>query len=172
MLAPRSIERWRWRRRRAPSRSPSGSGLGQRSCSDPARNRYLPTMVDVDPDLPPRPDRPSLSDWEHQDLTPIRARRRGWAALLAAIVAGSLVVGAIAGGIDVAQQPIAPRGSSSDYRFLGVIGGHPVRWNPCEPIHYVIDPGLAPNGSLDDVYQAIAKISAATGIRFVYDGPT
>jgi hypothetical protein len=126
-------------------------------------------MVEMDP-LPPRPDRAPLSDWEHQDLTPLPARRRRLgAAVLATLVAGTLVLAAIAGGIDVSRN-VAPRGSSSDYRFLAVIGGEPVRWNPCEPIHYVIDPGAAPEGSMDDVHQAIAKVSAATRIPFVYDG--
>jgi hypothetical protein len=126
-------------------------------------------MVEMDP-LPPRPDRAPLSDWEHQDLTPLPARRRRrGVAMLATLVAGTLVIGAIADGIDVSRS-VAPRGSSNDYRFLAVIGGEPVRWNPCEPIHYVIDPGAAPDGSMDDVHQAIAKISAATRISFVYDG--
>jgi hypothetical protein len=87
------------------------------------------------------------------------------------LVAATVAIGAIAGGIDVTRT-VPPRGSTNDYRFLAVIGGRPVRWNPCEAIHYVIDPGLAPQGSLDDVYTAIARISAATGIPFVYDGVT
>jgi hypothetical protein len=126
-------------------------------------------MVGMDPDVPQRPDEPSLSDWEHQDLTPLARRRRRGVGALALIMGVTLVVGAVAGGVDVAQN-VHPRGSQRDYRFLAVIGGEPVRWNPCAPIHYVIDPGHAPEGSLDDVYQAIAKISAATGITFVYEG--
>jgi hypothetical protein len=127
-------------------------------------------MDDMDPAIPPRPDRDSLSDWQHLDLTPrpLPRRRRG-AAIIATIVAGTLVIGAVAGGIDVSQN-IGPKGSSTDYRFLAVIGGEPVRWNPCEPIHYVIDPGLAPDGSIDDVHEAIRRISSATGITFVFDG--
>jgi hypothetical protein len=129
-------------------------------------------MVDMEPGFPPRPDRPSLSDWERLDLTPVPVRRRGrWAGIVAMLVAATVLVGAIAGGVDVSRS-VAPRGSSNDYRFLAVIGGDPVRWNPCEPMHYVIDPGLASQGSLDDVYTAIARISAATGIPFVYDGLT
>src|SRR5207247_5102281 len=159
-------------RARAPSRSRNGSALGWRSCSGTARNRYLPTMVDMDPELPPRPDRPSLSDWERLDLTPTPIRRRGrWLGLVATLVAATVLIGAVAGGIDVSRN-VPPRGSANDYRFLSVIGGRPVRWNPCEPIHYVIDPGVAPQGSLDDVYTAIARISAAAGITFVYDGLT
>jgi hypothetical protein len=129
-------------------------------------------MDDMEPGLPPRPDRPSLSDWERLDLTPQPARRRGrWLGLIATFLAATVLIGAIAGGIDVTRQ-VAPRGSSNDYRYLAVIGGRPVRWNPCDPIHYVIDPGMAPQGSLDDVHTSIARISAATGIPFVYDGLT
>jgi hypothetical protein len=55
---------------------------------------------------------------------------------------------------------------------MAMIGGRPVRWNPCQPIHYVVDPGAAPPGSLQDVQDAVLKVSAATGIAFVYDGLT
>jgi hypothetical protein len=129
-------------------------------------------MVDMDPGLPPRPDRAPLNDWEHQDLTPLPSRRKRLsAAVLATIVAATLVVGAVAGGIDVSQN-IGPRGSNSDYRFLAVIGGEPVRWNPCEPIHYVVNTQEAPQGSLQDVQEAISRVSVDTGVTFVFDGST
>jgi hypothetical protein len=51
-------------------------------------------------------------------------------------------------------------------------GCHPVRFNPCEPIHYVVNSRLAPPGALDDLEPAFAQLSAATGMTFVNDGPT
>lgn len=51
-------------------------------------------------------------------------------------------------------------------------GDGPVRWNPCEPIHYVVNVGSAPPGSLNDVQEAVQRTSAATGIAFAYDGLT
>jgi hypothetical protein len=59
---------------------------------------------------------------------------------------------------------------SHEYSFMATLGGQPVRWNPCEPIHYVVNLGAAPVGSLRDVQDAVLRISSATGIAFVYDG--
>jgi len=49
-----------------------------------------------------------------------------------------------------------------------------VRWNPCVPIHYAVDTSAAadPAGALADVRAAVAKVASASGLRFVYDGPT
>jgi len=130
-------------------------------------------MVGMEPPVPPRPDeRPSRFDWEGVDWTPLptRRRRRG-AALVATLVACALVAAAIAGGV-TATKTIAPKGSSRDYKFLAVVGGEPVRWNPCQPIHYAIAAASAPQGSSDDVYEAVQRISSATRITFLYDGQT
>ena len=50
--------------------------------------------------------------------------------------------------------------------------GVPVRYNPCEDQHYVINPASAPAGAVDEVKAAFERIGAASGIRFVYDGAT
>ena len=62
----------------------------------------------------------------------------------------------------------------SRYSFLEVRSGGclPVRFNPCEPIHYVVNPAMAPSGGVADVQTAFDQLSAATGITFVNDGPT
>jgi len=61
-----------------------------------------------------------------------------------------------------------------DYSFLAARdrGCLPVRFNPCEPIHYVVNSALAPPGALDDLQGAIRRVEAATGLTFVNDGPT
>jgi hypothetical protein len=65
----------------------------------------------------------------------------------------------------------APAGPG--YSFLKVNpSGAPVRWDPCTPIHYQLDLASAPAWAATDVGHALAAISAATGIDFVYDGPT
>ena len=61
---------------------------------------------------------------------------------------------------------------SHEFTFMATIGGAPVRWNPCEPIHYVVNLGAAPPGSLQDVQDAVLRLSGATGIAFTYDGLT
>ena len=59
-----------------------------------------------------------------------------------------------------------------DYSFLEAREGgcHPVRFNPCEPIHYVLNAALAPPGAVDDLQEAIRRLEAASGLTFVNDG--
>jgi hypothetical protein len=61
-----------------------------------------------------------------------------------------------------------------DYAFLEARPGGclPVRFNPCEPIRYVVNAALAPAGALDDLQAAITKVEEATGLSFVNDGPS
>lgn len=61
-----------------------------------------------------------------------------------------------------------------DYAFLEAQRGgcQPVRFNPCEPVHYVLNATLAPPGAVEDLHAAMRKIEAATGLTFVNDGPT
>lgn len=61
-----------------------------------------------------------------------------------------------------------------DYAFLETRPGgcQPVRFNPCEPIHYVVNAALAPPGATDDMQKAIEVVEAVTGVDFVNDGPT
>ncbi|MDR6792899.1 hypothetical protein J2X12_001800 [Pseudarthrobacter oxydans] len=86
-------------------------------------------------------------------------------------------LGAPPPGLEESDAPLAaadppPLGSDS-YHFLAVNGdGSPVGYSPCRPLHYVINNELAPAGSQQLVTESIATISAATGIRFIYDGTT
>ncbi|MDQ3897413.1 MAG: M10 family metallopeptidase domain-containing protein, partial [Actinomycetota bacterium] len=61
-----------------------------------------------------------------------------------------------------------------NYSFLFVTpdGCKPIRFNPCEPIHYVVNPTDAPPGGVDDVRQAFRMIAEAGGYTFVDDGFT
>jgi hypothetical protein len=92
--------------------------------------------------------------------------------VLAAVVAAALLataVGTFGGGAAVRRLAAG----SGSYKFLRVgPGGVPVRWNPCSPIRYRVNLSAAPAGALDDVRQAIARVAAATGDRFVYEGTT
>jgi hypothetical protein len=61
------------------------------------------------------------------------------------------------------------RGHAATYRFLRQnADGTPYRWDPCTPIHYLVND--APPGSIPIVQEAVARVSEATGITFVYDG--
>jgi len=61
-----------------------------------------------------------------------------------------------------------------DYSFLEARQGgcHPVRFNPCEPIHYVVNAALAPPGAVGDLQAAMRLLEQASGLTFVNDGPT
>jgi hypothetical protein len=62
----------------------------------------------------------------------------------------------------------APAGS---YAFMAEpTPGNPIRWNPCAAVHWVFNPAHAPVNGLLAVKSAIARVSATTGLSFVYDG--
>jgi hypothetical protein len=110
---------------------------------------------------PPIPLRVDLSD----DDAPPPRRRPAWVLAVVLLLVVSLALVAIAPLL--AGEPE----HGTDFAFLGrAPSGDPVRWNPCDPIHYVVNASLAPTGSLEDVHEAIRRISDATGIAFAYDG--
>ncbi len=70
-------------------------------------------------------------------------------------------------------QPEKPAIASDAYNFLATNSdGSPVGYSPCRPLHYVVNADLAPEGAEKLVDDSIATISEATGIVFIYDGPT
>lgn len=62
----------------------------------------------------------------------------------------------------------------ASYSFFAVAddGCTPIRFNPCEPIHFVINPTNAPPEGVDDVREAFARLGRATGMEFVDEGLT
>ncbi|MFI5495856.1 M66 family metalloprotease [Actinoplanes sp. NPDC051859] len=63
----------------------------------------------------------------------------------------------------------AAAGNRKAYKLMG----DPVaRWNPCDVIGYRFNPARAPKGALTDLKGAVKRVSAATGLRFVYRGTT
>lgn len=65
-------------------------------------------------------------------------------------------------------------GLAFNYSFLFTTpdGCQPVRFNPCDPIRYVVNPADAPPGGVDDVRQAFKIIAAAGGYAFEDMGTT
>lgn len=62
------------------------------------------------------------------------------------------------------------RGLASSY---ALISSNPVgRWDPCTPIRYRLNLAKAPSGVTADIRTALANISRATGLQFVYAGTT
>lgn len=73
--------------------------------------------------------------------------------------------------------PVTPAKSSKAWRasaFQTDADGRetttPVRWSPCRPIRYVVNPAGAPPGGAVIVDTAFRRISAATGLQFVAAG--
>ena len=129
---------------------------------------------------------------------PPRWRRRNWTgvgtAILVVAVVGLGVVaehlGVLPGarpvasadvpspGVEAADEPLgspppAPAGGGA-YEFMAVQddGVTPVAYDPCRPLHYVVRPSNAPFGGDQLVQDAVARISAVTGLQFVFDGVT
>ena len=71
-------------------------------------------------------------------------------------------------------QPLPGAIDSRGFRpsFVDAESYAPVRYNPCEPIHYVINPTLAPPTAIEDLQTAFTMTGETTGLEFVYDGTT
>lgn len=80
-------------------------------------------------------------------------------------------------GYEAASSPLGlPPASNGSTAFVlqeSPDPGQPfVAYDPCRPVHYVVRPDLAPPGTDQLIREAVSAVSAATGLQFVYDGPT
>lgn len=104
-----------------------------------------------------------------------RTARRTTALAVAAVLSGSL-----AGLVPVAASPAAAAeviGNSASYRTTTVWNAQSgrselVRWDPCKEIGYKVNAYLGGRQGLQDVQAAVARLSAASGLRFRYLGST
>lgn len=117
------------------------------------------------------------------------------AGTIAAAVTAAVAVGAVALVAD--GRPPSPTGGGCpaaghvDPQVSGVEGGDiptlppaysfsavasdgctPVRWNPCAPVRFVVNPAGAPPGGPEDVREAFRRLGEATGITYVDGGLT
>jgi hypothetical protein len=115
---------------------------------------------------PPVPLRPDLAPPD----VDFRRRRRFplWVTAVCVVLALSMGALAVAPLFEGTEETHGP-----GFQFLDrTEDGTPTRWNPCDPIHYVVNATLAPPGSIEDVHEAVRRVSAATGIAFDYEGIT
>lgn len=75
------------------------------------------------------------------------------------------------GGTD-RLAPAGTAGTNSGYVISRTENNAPVRYDPCDTIHYVIRPDNAPAGGEQMIHDAVAKTARATGLVFAYDGTT
>ena len=94
-----------------------------------------------------------------------------------AMVAVGLVLVLIAGiGPTLASHPSRGDsrplfGGARSHAFIGRSDdGEPYRWDPCSAIHYQVDLGLLNDHVLDDVKEAVRRVSLASGLAFEFDG--
>ncbi len=114
--------------------------------------------------------------------------RSGLALLISIVVFGGILLFAPADGpaafrrlLGIGEDPLGdpadvPPGGT--HAFLETQPGdpdEPVAWDPCDEIHYEINPDAAPDDTdetKDFVENAVEIVSHWTGLKFVYDGTT
>jgi hypothetical protein len=70
---------------------------------------------------------------------------------------------------ELAVPPAPP--VAGTWRFIAEGTDGPVSFNACRPIHWQLRPGPGPAEAEELVVEALERVTAATGLRFVYDGP-
>ncbi|WP_394249402.1 matrixin family metalloprotease [Arthrobacter pityocampae] len=80
-------------------------------------------------------------------------------------------------GVEAGESPLGtppPAPASTAFALMDspVEDQQWVAYDPCRPVHYVVRPDNAPAGSEGLVQEAVAAVSAATGLQFVDDGLT
>jgi len=62
-------------------------------------------------------------------------------------------------------------GDDGSYAFINTtVDGDPVGWDPCQPIHYVVNPEGAPERWERIIRDGVETTAQASGFRFQYDG--
>lgn len=81
--------------------------------------------------------------------------------------------------VDAKDEPLGrppqSESSSTDYVFMQRTGGPksaPVTWDPCRPIHLVVNGADAPPDADRLLAEAASEVSRATGLQFVVEGPS
>lgn len=80
--------------------------------------------------------------------------------------------GHVARDVDGRIRPDTPEPSNFSFLYVGADGCTPLRFNPCEPIRYVTNETNARPADLEALTEALRRVTAATGLEFVHEGPT
>ena len=131
-----------------------------------------------------------LDQWYRDFEAPRRARSDAWRRFF--VTSATSVVAVVASLVVLHQQgvvvtfdgvgrlvgrgpAVAPGGTNGSYRFLATQPGGsrvPVTYNPCRPIHVVVNDDLAPQTADALLDSALARVAEVTGLEFVRDGRT
>ncbi len=90
---------------------------------------------------------------------------------------GSGVISGTSGGPAAGVQHRLGSGTQAaalapGYAFASVLDRRPVRWNPCAPIRWTVNPAGAPRGGVEVLRAAVARVAAASGTTWQYVGTT
>ena len=131
---------------------------------------------ELPPPPPPRPFRfplppaPRVGAPRPPGGVPSRRRDTIWIAIGLAFVLVAAIAGA-AGSVPSNDDRRPLFGSDRSHAFIGrSANGDPFRWDPCSPIRYQVDLGRANARVLRDVREAVRRTSAASGLRFRFEG--
>jgi hypothetical protein len=134
--------------------------------------------------MPPRPDRPKPSG------TPLFVAF--FLVLVLAVVLSVLAVTSLlrettdpaqrAAGSEATLTPSATPSPSAtptpgskiggSFKFLELVGGGPVRWDPCETITYAVNTRGVTSPVQPDLKEALRRVTRATGVEFTSVGAT
>jgi hypothetical protein len=123
----------------------------------------------------PTPATPATSRQSTPDLA---ATAQGPAAAVAAAAPLGVVPAAPPAVATTLAPPPRSTASGNDdetaFKFAVVdpVTGLPARFNPCESVHYVVNPNGAPPDAVALTQAAAHTVTDATGITFVFDGLT
>lgn len=108
--------------------------------------------------------------------TPPAPRPVGALRLLTVLLVGAAVMAVTVWATMPADDGIAmvgPAASTDGYRLWAErADGSAVRWDPCEPVDWVLNADGAPDGAAGLVDEAFAQVAAATGLQFRFLGTT
>ena len=72
-------------------------------------------------------------------------------------------------------EPADPPPDTGPFEFMSVQpqhGAKPVAYDPCRPLHLIVNNHTAPPGAAQLLQQAVAEVGTATGLDLVLDGAT
>jgi len=92
--------------------------------------------------------------------------------VVAALVSASSTVQAVValGDVISVEEP-APAAAGWSAGYVDEQGA-PGRWDPCEPVPFVVQAGWVPDSGRADLEEALRRLSEASGLHFVDEGDT
>ena len=168
--APRRRPRGRLKRRCRPTDASKGTTSGDRDRTDRMDRPQLPPPPTPRPLVFPLPPAPgSVRPGWAAPLVPAGGTRlsRSRSDWCSSCSLGSSRWSPPNLRREIRDPSSAARGRTRSSRTAD---GEPFRWDPCSTIHFQVDLGGVDDHVLDDVKEAVRRISRASGLRFEFDG--